>query len=428
MPADPVAAAAGSLARRTGLQLPTGSRMRLHDAMESRAASTSDGDLCRYAALVDSDDVEADILFDLVSVGQTAFLRHPGLFGALEQTVLPECAVRHGDVHMVSAGCSTGEEAWTLAACAAARLGAGGFRVTAIDLCRQALEVARAGRYPEDALGSLPDRYLRWFGTIDGAGGPRVEVNQALRERVRFIRANLKGLRARFEPADVVLFCNVGIYFDRDVTEEVVATLAGMLRPGGYLFLGAAESLWGLDHELDLVDLGDVFAYRRRQGHGVERPMEQDPVASPPRHEQAGAAPERIASSVQAREVLASAQAALARGELDGAERAARFLLEYDEFDVGAHFVVASVAERSGAEDVVEAYRRVLYLDPGFALARACSATLLEQGGHNRRAAAEYRAAALGLAEAPARYEPYLEAMSAVLLADACRLRAAALG
>lgn len=427
MAPDPVDAAAAGLERHTGLRLPAGSRLRLHDAVATRASRVTAGDLHEYATLLDAELHEIDALFDLVSVGQTAFLRHPGLFEALEDRVLPECAAASGEVHIVSAGCSTGEEAWTLAACAASRLGATRFRVTAVDWCRDALEVARAGRYPANAVEVLPRRYRRWFDPSDASRGPGVVAGPALRERVRFVRANLRHRDTCLEAADVVLFCNVGIYFDKAVTEEVVANLSTGLRRGGHLFLGAAESLWGLDHDLELVEIGDVFAYRRPPECGVIRRREAEFVSAARSRDAAQRVQGRIATKVEAREVLASAQAALVRGELDGAEQAARLVLDYDEFDVEAHFVVASVADRSGAEDVVEAYRRVLYLDPGFALARACNATLLERGGHSRRASAEYRRAATGLAAAPARYEPYLEAMSVDLLADACRRRAAAL-
>lgn len=424
---DPVAEAAASLERRTGLRLPVGSRMRLQDSLATRASLTRGGDLDRYVSLLDSDPHEVDSLFDLVSVGQTAFLRHPELFEALEATVLPECAARTGAVHIVSAGCSTGEEAWTLAACAASRLGDSKSRVTAVDWCREALEVARAGRYPATAVAGLPQSYRRWFESCDHGGGHGVVARPMLRERVRFVRANLRRPCPSFDPADVILFCNVGIYFDKAVTEEVVANLTSVLRPGGHLFLGSAESLWGLDHELELVELGDVFAYRRPSADSRNRRGGPEPTSVVRTQDAAARVWSRITTRVEAREALASAQAALVRGELDGAARAARTVLDHDEFHVEAHFVLASVADRGGADDAVDAYRRVLYLDPDFALARACNATLLERGGHSRRAAAEYHVAARGLAAAPSRYEPYLEAMSVDLLADACRRRARAL-
>lgn len=422
VPDDPVDVAAAELARRTGLRLPAGSRTRLHDAVAARASRTTGGDVDRYAAALGSDPDELDALFDLVSVGQTAFWRHPGLFDALEHQALPEHAAQGGEVHVVSAGCSTGEEAWTLAACAQARLGADTFRVTAVDWCRDALAVARAGRYRAEAAAALPARYLRWFETVEHGGMRHVEPAAGLRERVHFVRANLRRPVTRVGPADVVLFCNVGIYFDKAVTEAAVANLAAILRPGGHLFLGAAESLWGLEHDLDLVEVGGVFAYRRPApaASGPNTSSEAQPMQRPGRaRPQAPAGP-----GVRAREVLASAQAALVRGELVAAEQAARVVLGLDEFDVDAHFVIATVADRSGAGDAVDAYRRVLYLDPGFALARACNASLLERGGQTRRAATEYRAAAGGLTGSPSRYEPYLEAMSADLLADACSLRA----
>ncbi|MBX7161906.1 MAG: hypothetical protein K1X95_16585, partial [Acidimicrobiia bacterium] len=259
---DPVGAAAASLARRTGLRLPAGSRTRLHDSMVARAERMTDGDLDAYVETLEWDPDEIDALFDLVAVGQTAFWRHPHLFDALEDCILAGRAAR-SELHLVSAGCSTGEEAWTLAACAAARLGSAAFRVTAIDWCRDALALGREARYRTDALAGMPDRYRRWFESAEEGGADVTGPRQVLRERVAFMRANLLRPVTAIEPADVVLFCNVGIYFDKAATESVVANLAALLRPGGYLFLGAAESLWGLEHDLELVEVGEVFAYRR---------------------------------------------------------------------------------------------------------------------------------------------------------------------
>lgn len=415
------------------MRLPPGSRTRLLDALTGRAALVAGGDLDAYAELLVDDPVEVDALFDVVAVGQTAFMRHPALFEAVEAALPDAASQSRGDLHLVSAGCSTGEEAWTLAACAMSCLGRPRFRVTALDWSRTALEKARAGVYPAGAAEGMAARHRRWF-EAHGGGGYEVGAGPSLRERVRFVRANLTRLEG-VDPADVVLFCNVGIYFEREVMEAVVASLNAILRPGGLLFLGAAESLWGLEHDLELVELGEVFGYRRPVDAGTTMSVPIGRQAGPPapRVDPAGPAPGSdreippAGSTVQAREALAGAQAALVSGDLDAAASAAQAVLGFDEFDVEAHFVVASVADRSGASDVVEAYRRVLYLDPGFALARACSAPLLEREGKHRRAAAEYRAAAHGLAATPARYEPYLEAMSADLLADACRRRAATL-
>lgn len=437
MAADPVALAAESLARRTGMRLPSGSRTRVLDALTRRARLLAGGDLHAYAEQLGRDPEELDSLFDIVAVGQTAFLRHPALFDAVG-AVLPDAARRsRGDLHLVSAGCSTGEEAWTLAACAMSSLRSAPFMVTALDWSRDAIATARAGRYPAAATEAMAGHMRRWFEASD-VGASVVEAGPSLRERVRFVRANLTRLGG-LEAADLVLFCNVGIYFERVVMEAVVARLHAILRPGGLLFLGAAESLWGLEHDFELVELGDVFGYRRSWGvDTVVSTQAPRPVRSTA---EVGAvepslalgpdpgAPEAraVGSVVQVREALAAARAALASGVLDVAAAAAHAVLAFDEFDVEAHFVLASVADRSGASGVVEAYRRVLYLDPDFALARACSAPLLERDGQRRRAAVEYRAAAQGLVAAPSRYEPYLEAMSPDLLADACLRRAATL-
>ncbi len=146
-----------------------------------------------------------------------------------------------------SAGAATGEEPYTLAMLLAEAMPeADGWevRVSATDISEDALAVARAAVYDEAAVAKVPERMRsRWFVP---AGAGRVSVAPPLRHLVRFERQNLvDGVYPHQQ--DVILCRNVLIYFDRDERTRTVGKLIDALAPGGYLFLGYAESLRGFE-------------------------------------------------------------------------------------------------------------------------------------------------------------------------------------
>ncbi|MGG5808298.1 CheR family methyltransferase [Falsiroseomonas sp. CW058] len=178
-------------------------------------------------------------LLDAVTVQETRMFRAAAQVEVFRAAVLPAIARPGRPVSLVSAGCATGEEAWTLAV-VAARAGIEA-RVLGLDLSRPALEAAVAGRYhlgPPDALREVPaaDRAL-----LDIAGG-WFEPVAALRPMVAFRRANL--LRPDLGPAaaDAILCRNVLFYLSQPARDAVVGQLASALRPGGALLLGPTDS------------------------------------------------------------------------------------------------------------------------------------------------------------------------------------------
>lgn len=197
------------------------------------------------------DDPDWAALLDAVTVQETRLFRHPGQFAALA-AALPGLARRaHAagrPLRLLSAGCATGEEAWSLAALARPHLPA---EVLGLDLCRGALRQAESGTVATglgDPLDCVPPALRPLF--AGGAVGP------ALRPLARFGRANLRdGLPGAFD----VIFCrNVLIYLHDAAREDVMARLKGALHPGGLLGLGptdrappglrpAGESLWAAD-------------------------------------------------------------------------------------------------------------------------------------------------------------------------------------
>nr|WP_246602609.1 CheR family methyltransferase [Falsiroseomonas tokyonensis] len=156
---------------------------------------------------------------------------------AFRAEVLPALAAR-GALTLVSAGCATGEEAWTLAILAA---GAGvPWQVEGLDLCRPALEAALAARYrlgPPDALREVPQADRAMLDIADGWFEPA----ENLRPHVAFRRANLLDACLPDEAADAILCRNVLIYMTEEGRLAVLRRLVAALRPGGALLLGPTD-------------------------------------------------------------------------------------------------------------------------------------------------------------------------------------------
>lgn len=215
-------------------------------------------------------------VIDAVTVQETRLFRHPALLAAVEAAVLPTlraAAGREGrrPLRLVSAGCATGEEAYTLAMLA---LGPPGERpratveVLGLDLSRPALVAAEAAAYPLGALDPARDVPARHRASLEERGGALCPV-RPVRTAVRFARANLLALPAAplAAAADLLMCRNVLIYLGREARAAVVAGLIAVLRPGGALVLGPTDAP---PPGLPLVPWGDglVGVWRRMPAHG----------------------------------------------------------------------------------------------------------------------------------------------------------------
>lgn len=206
-------------------------------------------------------------LLDILTINETAFFRNRPQFEFLEGVAIPELAEekkKQGDFlfRIWSAGCSTGEEPYSIAISAIESLtprSAWEIRVYASDLSLTALERADRGIYPVEKLQGLsPERESRYFSQTEEGYRIRDEVKRI----VIYDFHNLKhenGLR----DLDVVFCRNVLIYFDPAEQQRVVAKLVRALRPGGYLFLGHSESVQGQFDDLKFVHHGRGTAYRK---------------------------------------------------------------------------------------------------------------------------------------------------------------------
>jgi len=216
-----------------------------------------------------------DALLDRLTNNETSFFRHPASFDALRRQILPElreARPRGGRLNLWSAGCSTGQEAYSLAMVAMADPALNGeFTIWGGDISQSAIDVARRGRYNHRAVATVPDTFRARFLRPAGAEpASEFDVVDELRQRVRFIAMNLAEAGAFRLNYDLIFCHNVLIYFSPPVATTVVAFLASCLKQGGYLLLGPGEAPHDRPPGLEPVSVQGVRAFQRRTARIVE--------------------------------------------------------------------------------------------------------------------------------------------------------------
>ena len=210
-------------------------------------------------------------LLNEITIGETCFFRNEPQLNAFRQVVIPQVLQirqRLPFVHLRiwSAGCSTGEEPYTLAMLMLEEsnglLRGRTFEILATDLNDRSLEKAKVGLYDDYALRNLPPalgaKYLR-------PNGGKYEVIEAVKAKVNFSRCNLldDSRMVFMKSMDVIFCCNVLIYFDGAAKPRVISHFYNNLNPGGYLYLGYSESLFGFNDDFRLVHFPGTTAYRK---------------------------------------------------------------------------------------------------------------------------------------------------------------------
>jgi len=215
-------------------------------------------------------EAELRLLLNEITIGETYMFRSPPQLDALRNVILPQIAQGKSStglkrLHLWSAGCSTGEEPYTLAMLLleeSEKLLAGWtFDILATDLNDNSLATAKAGIYGEYALRNTTELLRRkYFKPYDEK---RLQAADQLKSLIRFDRVNLRDdSRMTFlKGMDLIFCCNVLIYFDLASKRRVVQHFYSNLMSGGYLFLGHAESLYQVDDRFHLVHFPGAIGY-----------------------------------------------------------------------------------------------------------------------------------------------------------------------
>lgn len=252
-----------------GLHLDPAKKSLVYSRLARRVRSRGLSSFADYCRLLQGDaGEERERMLSALTTNVTQFFREAHHFDFLARTVLPPlvaAARAGGRVRLWSAGCSSGQEPYSLAATVLAACPEAGrldLRILATDIDPEVLARAREGAYSEDEVAGLPPpRRAALFGAGDG---PPCRIRPDLQSLVTFRPLNLVGdwpMRGRF---DVILCRNVAIYFDAATQARLWSRFAERLPPGGSLFIGHSERLTG--PATALFASAGVTAYRRTGG------------------------------------------------------------------------------------------------------------------------------------------------------------------
>ena len=207
-----------------------------------------------YYALVAESPEERLQMLDLISTNETRFFREPRHFELLESTIFPKwsqdaaTARRNRRIRVLSAGCSSGQEPYSLAMVLLYHFppeAGWEIEIIATDLSTRVLDVARRGIWPAEKGNEIPPKFLKHF-MLRGFGQQvgKIKAGPEIRSLIQFHRVNLKEVSYPFSGKFDLIFCrNVLIYFDQHSREQIVHRLASFLATDGLFFVGHSESL-----------------------------------------------------------------------------------------------------------------------------------------------------------------------------------------
>lgn len=220
-----------------------------------------------HATLVRNQD-ELLRLTELLTVNETYFFREPEHLSLMVDVLLPEvmAACNQKPVRILSAGCSTGEEPYSIAIMLRERFGAECerlFAITGVDIDSTVIATAKQGVYGKGSFRSVERSLLERY--FEPCGSGRFQVCEAVRKQVGFEVVNLLGASypQRMQSPNIILYRNVSIYFPGQVQREIFGRLAELLADGGCLLVGAAETFHHDIGILSLIKQDSLFFYRK---------------------------------------------------------------------------------------------------------------------------------------------------------------------
>lgn len=426
--------------KHSGIFLEESKMDSLRISLVTRATRFDYIDYNDYFELLASDEDEFKELMNLVTINETSFFRFPAQFEALRDQIIPQIVDARGHdalrrFRVWSAGCSTGEEPYTISMTLldSALEGLGyTCEVHGTDVSTQALDRARRAIYPARSLESLHENVVnRFFEPTKDGYRPRERV----RKLVTFHFHNL--IKEPYPPAFMsnwdVIFCrNVTIYFRLESTKRVVDNFYEALNPGGYLFIGHSETLTSVSERFEPVEINGVFLYRKpnerrgftfadviakrnkakegslrdRAKRNVERMRAEEEAAASAEQIEPGerdallARAHALLDQAQAKEALIIAERVLSSdpsdldghllaafaqcdlGDLKGASAQAEAALKVDPLAAPARYILGVIKQQQNDLDAaLTEFKRTIYIDRDFVMAHFASANIHRQSG-----------------------------------------------
>jgi chemotaxis protein methyltransferase CheR len=218
-----------------------------------------------YFDIISKDKEELKAFLDSITTNLTRFFRNQAHFDALEHYVIPELQKIKRDtgntlIKVWSAGCSTGEEPYTIAMLLSEILGPPWkFEIIASDISLKSLMSAKAGFYSDSRITGIPDAYLKkYFDKVEGG----YKVHEDLMSKIRFDYHNLQHDSGQ-RNLDIVFCRNVIIYFDEAAQTAVINRFWDSMASKSFLFIGHSESLFGMDTKFEFVKTQWATLYKK---------------------------------------------------------------------------------------------------------------------------------------------------------------------
>lgn len=247
-----------------GIKMPPAKKVMLQSRLQKRLREmnmNSYEDYCDFVLSKEGEALELVHMIDVVTTNKTDFFREPSHFDFLRQTVLPEFVARHKTkktLKIWSAGCSSGEEVYTLAIVLSDFMEKNrnlDYSILGTDISSRILQKAVDAVYAEERIAVIPlETKRKYFLRSKNREKPIVRVIPELRKKASYQRLNFMDEFYTINESFDIIFCrNVLIYFDRETQEKVINRLCLNLKTGGYFFLGHSESITGM--KVPLVQL-----------------------------------------------------------------------------------------------------------------------------------------------------------------------------
>lgn len=252
-----------SLAKqRSGIELGEHKKEMIYSRIVRRIRALGMTDFHRYLQFLEENpEAELTNFINAITTNLTSFFRESHHFDFLKSTVIPELLQKKKSsrrVRIWSAGCSTGEEPYSIAMTLHEGLGRERWdaRILATDLDTNVLAHGRAGVYSKERIGNMDPKLVKKYFTgkaVSNGNQETMETNDTLKNLIKFNHLNLLGewpMKGKFD----VIFCrNVVIYFSKDTQRELFDRYANLIEPNGYLFIGHSESLHGVSQRFESV-------------------------------------------------------------------------------------------------------------------------------------------------------------------------------
>lgn len=414
---------------------------RLHDALHARMSRKNIADPDIYCARLLSDTQEFSEFVNLLTINETYFMRESSHIDLMVERLIPLIISSRPPgqrIRIVSAGCSSGEEAYSVTMALLNRFGQNSqwqFDITGFDIDSETLLTAQKGVYSNHSFrGVAPELIDKYFDRLDNN---RYAIKDIVKDKVNFIKLNFMAdtYPAILNNTDIILYRNVSIYFDADTQRKIFDKLAAILSENGYLFMSATETLAHNLGVLTLREIEGMFLFQKgsiveiadRRQHKPKTPavqakktatavtktkMKTEPAAySPVRATDTALFDEAIKCAMQKRydqalkltdevlrnkpslknAIMLKASVLLNLKRFDEAERICTDHIETDRWHLESHLLLGLISHaREDAANALKRFKETLYIDSSCWLAHFYLADILRANGDSQSAAREY--------------------------------------